>query len=176
MPKIDLDHLFEQQREQLDHVEMVPQEAMWQGIRQDLDRRARIRRFSWSVAAAIAVLAIALPFVHTTTETSAQRVAQVYPEWAEEEETYLQLISDKKTEIGFDSIQMDRFPNLAEQLADLEEDFTESLVDLARHDRKEDVIRVLIRYHERQLNILEKIANESNRPTKKEFQHDDILY
>ena len=178
----DFEDFVTKHKYNFDQVEEIPIDAMWHEIERDLAPRRSKMSWIWKVAAAVLALAISVPIgvevlsVEQTTEHAMTPVAEVFPAWEPEENKYLQLISAKKREIGFDTVQVQNFPELQQQLKVMETDFTQSISDLERYGDKEAILKVLVRYHERQLNILEKLAREAEKEKHNAKPYEDRIY
>ncbi|MBX2817723.1 MAG: hypothetical protein KTR24_17090 [Saprospiraceae bacterium] len=162
-------------REEFDHVEMVPRDAMWQGISNRLDQPRRLPVVKWvGIAASMALVFMAGMFYQRG--NGGEEVATLPIEWQAEEDRYQELIAFKKQEIGFDTFQSQRYPDLFAQLTQLDAEYEEAIVDYQAYPEKEALFSILIKYHERQLKVLEQLSRESDRNKIKEETYEKKVY
>lgn len=181
----NLEDFITKNKYNFESAEQIPVDVMWHRIEGELAPRVRsLKKPRWKkFAAAVIALAIALPFgieqlAGPMEEEAASplTIAEVYPPWQPEENKYIHLIAEKKKEIGFDTLEKNEFPELSEQLSQMEEDFEQSLKDLERYGQKETILKVLVKYHERQLNILEKLAREAEKEKRNDKPYEERIY
>lgn len=166
-------------REELDEVEKVAQEAIWQRIEGGLDKDKPLkvvvsnaspwqlnigRNWKLTIAAGLALfigmglwLALGQGIGRSTNDFE---LAQFSSELAQEQARYIQLINQKEAEIGFDQLDKKAFQEVFQELAQLEEIHGEFLRDLPSFQAKEEVIHTLTKYYERKIRILERLSRE----------------
>ena len=170
-----LDDLIRNRREAFDKIEHVPRESLWEGISAELDRKNRRPISMWmAIAASLVVMFIAGVLVSRQFWSPQQET--VVSDWSQQQEAYQELISHRIQTVGFDTLRPDQFPDLQAEFRSLQEEFDHSTADLAIYPNNESALRVLIRYHERQLSILEKLEKEINRQEKEELNYEKRLY
>ena len=159
--------VIEEQRTQFDKVEEVPHEAIWQGINSKLDRRSSPINMWLGIAATLTIVFVAgmLMQQQRTNHITAQQMDADWQtiDWEAEENRLVGLVELKKNEIGFDSISVQDYPTLFQELESGEDQFTELLADREIYPNNEALLKVLIKYHERQLHLLERLARENKR-------------
>lgn len=165
-------------REELDRVEEIEQEAIWQRIAGGVEQKTTLsvvekkaspwqisigRNWLITMAATLALcIGVGLWFIKgTDTATSPQiPLAEFSPELAEEQARYMALINQKKAEIGFDQVDRKAFQEVFEELKHLEDIHGEYLNDLPSYLAKGEVIHTLTKYYERKIRILERLSRE----------------
>jgi len=183
----NLEDFITKNKHNFERVEPLPIDAMWHRIEGQLEPRVRsMRKPIWKkLAAAVISLAIMIPLGLEMASPMEEpmdndpiilSVAEVYPPWQPEENKYMHLIAEKKKEIGFDTLASNAHPDLSEQLRHIDKDFAQSIEDLQRYGEKEAILKVLVRYHERQLNILEKLAREAEKEKHNAKPYEERIY
>jgi len=165
-------------REELDRIEEIEQEAIWQRIAGGFEQKTTLRVVEkkispWQIsigrnwlitmAATFALcIGVGLWFVKGTDTATSPSIplADFSPELAEEQARYMALISQKKEEIGFDQVDRKAFQEVFEELKLLEDIHGEYLNDLPSYLAKEEVIHTLTKYYERKIRILERLSRE----------------
>ena len=178
--KDDFEKLILEHRSQLDQVEDIPKEAIWQGVLQQKRKYAQIRRFKIiSIAATILIISGALVWILTNwkpNKFSDETVIAAYmPEWAPQKDKYEKLIDAKKSDLHFASLQARAHPEIFTELKELDRLYNASLEDLTVNENREAILKILIRYHERQLHLLERLSYEIQKKNEYEKSRQDPL-
>ena len=178
MKKDLIESIIMQKRDELDHVEKVPLEAIWEGIQQGergYNRHRWIILYSIAATLLLLILAIAWFFKTSSIQSSSPEnitIAQYYPNWAPQENQYINLVHAKKSELNFDQLDKKAYAGIFQELSELEDFYRESMHDLTLYEDKEAIIRVLIKYHERQLKLLERLSYEIQK--KDDYENQEI--
>ena len=163
-----MDQLEKQIREKraaLDSVEEPEIEAIWQGVRQGVERRqSHLLRWRWiSVAATLAILLglnLFLLWDRAERDSTVITLSDLAPELAEQEKGFQTLIARKEAALGLDHLSREEFSALFRELDLLEEIHSESLQEIPFRGNNERLINTLIRYYELKILILEQLENE----------------
>ena len=171
----NLEKHISENRDALDRIEEPAIEAIWENIQSELEASATIRTLAknnwqlnigrnwrWVIAASF-VLIISLlvwniqkPSEQTTVVAS---IAEFYPELAEQENNFIQLIAQKEKAIGIDNLDKAHFQEVFQELDLLEEIRKEYLKDLPRYNN-DQLVNTLIKFYERKIQILERLSKE----------------
>lgn len=177
---IDLEKFVRKHAGKLDRVEVVEEDRLWSGISRALDQYEQPSskyRIWLSIAAGIIIILTSM-LVYTSIYRSPANddrrlLSAVFPELSKEFSQYDQIIRTRKTAISFDTIDPGQYPDLFEEMQTLDEHYSTALKDLKNLGKDEAILRVLIRYHQRQLDLLERLSNEiekNKRYHEKNFQ------
>lgn len=165
-------------REELDRIEKIEEEALWQRIEAGFENKSQLsvvskaaspwqlsigRNWLITIAASLALcLGVGLWLIKgNDNSVSAQPpLATFSSELAEEQARYMALITQKKEEIGFDQVDRKAFQEVFQELELLEDIHGEYLNDLPSYLAKEEVIHTLTKYYERKIRILERLSRE----------------
>ena len=130
------------------------------------------RNWRWSIAASI-VLAIGLYFLIPKQEEAADLVAlsEFFPEFAEQEADYQQLIAQKEDALKLEELDKAAFSEIFKELKLLEEIHKEYLQDLPHYEKNDRLVNTLMRYYERKIKILERLSREIE---KKKVNHEKV--
>lgn len=167
-----LDH-----REELDHIEAVPEEQIWGKISQHFHPSAKREvgqhqanpwqisiGKNWLRLAASVVLAVGLGWYglnsSTNTSSPAVELAQFSPELAKEQARYIELVKAKEEELGVDQLDREIFQEIFQELETWEVIYREYLKDLPTYQAKEEVVHTLSKYYERKIRILERLSRQ----------------
>lgn len=170
----DWEKIIVDQRSRFDEIEEVPHEIIWQGISTQLKENKSPRKMWLAIAAGFALAVAAGMFLQKHQQNNANHLAawESIP-WEAEQERLVQMVNLKKEEIGFDTISAQQYPTVFTQLELQESLYTEILKDLEIYPDEDALLKILIKYHERQLKLLETLSREAK---KKEIQHEKLLY
>lgn len=164
-------------REELDSIEAVPEDQLWDKISDQLSPSAKLKvvpqstnpwqisigRNWWMVAASI-MLVIGFGWYWVNGSTSPQvtaiELAQFSPELAEEQARYIALVRAKEEELGVNQLDRKIFQEVFQELETWEEIYQEYLEDLSTYQAKEEAIHTLSKYYERKIRILEHLSRE----------------
>jgi phosphoserine aminotransferase len=180
--KDDLEKLILRQRPELDRVETIPMEAIWKGIIHQKKKQNQNRTIKVVSIAATVVMALgAMIWLYQSgakEDISEETViAESFPEWITEKDQYNQLIQEKKTDLHFASLSRNEHPELFNELNALDQFYDASIRDLILNEDKEAILKVLIKYHERQLQLLERLSYEIQKKNEYEKpRQDPVIY
>ncbi len=172
-----LEDFILENREELDRIEPVQKEALWNKISNELPddsglRIAHERTNPWQisigrnwlmVAAGIALaIGVGLFWVNANAPESSAKIelAQFSPELAEEQARYIALVKAKEEELGIEQLDREVFQEVFQELETWEEIYREYLQDLPTYQAKEEVVHTLSKYYERKIRILERLSRE----------------
>lgn len=146
----------------LDHIEEVDQDRLWEGIA----RRRRSQKHPASfwpltvAAAVILLLASALIWTNYMKDDTLLSASHFYPELETMETGYHREIDQRKSELSFDTLSAEDFPDIFREFMEVDSHYEQLLSELSQYPNKEAAIRVVIKYHERQLRLLERLSKE----------------
>lgn len=173
-----LEDFILENREELDRVESIQEEALWNKISKELPQEAKLeithkKTNPWQisigrnwlmVAAAIALtIGVGLFWINPIDRDSGAaeiELAQFSPELAEEQARYIALVKAKEEELGIDQLDRKVFQEVFQELETWEEIYREYLKDLPTYQAKEEVVHTLSKYYERKIRILERLSRE----------------
>lgn len=173
----NLEKHIKEQRALLDSIEQPEMDIIWNGIQGQLEQRPKSgwnitlgRYWQMTIAASICLLVAGTLFIQLNFKKQEQlpNLASFYPELAEEEAKYQQLISDKETEINLTKIDQLEYQHIFTELKLLETFHKESLIDFTSDVPNEQIVQVLIRYYEQKIRILERLSKEIEK--RKEYE------
>ena len=164
-------------REELDKIESVPADRLWNKINPSLNPPSELSVAhqasnpwevsigrNWLLVAASIVIAIGVGLYWFNNPSSqdqlALELAQYSPELAKEQARYSKLVEAKEEELGIDQLDREIFQEVFQELATWEEIYREYLKDLPTYQAKEEVIHTLSKYYERKIRILERLSRE----------------
>ena len=176
-------------RQGLDHIEEPPVEAIWENIQKEINVPAKIRllpkngwqlhvghNWRWVIAASFALVISLLVWNIQQKEQKAiagVSIADFYPELAEQEKNYRQLIAQKEKAIGFSELDKIPFQEIFYELDLLEEIHREYLKDLPKYNTNDQLLKTLIKYYERKIQILERLSKEIEKKTHHENRNQE---
>lgn len=172
-----LEDFILENREELDRVEAIQKEAIWNRVAKALPNEATLEVVhkkenpwqisigrNWLMVAAGLALAIGVGFywfnANPVEDNAKVELAQFSPELAEEQARYIALVKAKEEELRIDQLDREIFQEVFEELATWEQIFQEYLVDLPSYQAKEEVVHTLSKYYERKIRILERLSRE----------------
>jgi hypothetical protein len=158
-------------RQALDGIEPIDKAKLWAGIAHQVDATAtqknagwhlRIgRNWQWSIAASVAIVLSAWFFWPTPEPVVTDlTLANYFPELQEQEQSYRQLIAEKKAAMGFDQLPTEKYQETFRELQLLEELHTELVKDIPEFGQNERLMQALIKYYEHKIRILERLTKE----------------
>ena len=185
----ELEKYLRENRAKLDHIEEPAIEAIWENIKEEITPQASIkslpsnnwqlnigRNWRWVIAASFALL-ISLMVWNTQNQQqntlTLASIAEFYPELAEQEKNYQQLISQKEKAIGLSKIDKMAFQEIFQELELLEQIHREYLKDLPRYNFNDQLVKTLIKYYERKIQILERLSREIEKKTHHENRNQE---
>ncbi|MBX2873490.1 MAG: hypothetical protein KTR30_15360 [Saprospiraceae bacterium] len=172
-----LEDFILENREDLDRIEPIQEEALWNRIAKELPKEtdlavAHKKQNPWQisigrnwlmVAAGIALaIGVGLFWINADQRRlgSEMELAQFSPELAEEQARYIALVEAKEEELGIDQLDRKIFQEVFQELETWEEIYAEYLKDLPSYQAKEEVVHTLSKYYERKIRILERLSRE----------------
>ena len=163
-----LKHFINKNREALEGVEDFDRDALWLNISNAGHSRPRRLDVILKIAAAL-ILAIGIGLFWLTrpgnTSVSEDKLFQsIMSEYAPDipsdfEKYQMQLVRSRQA-LNLENLEREKYSDLLSELEMIDGFKLQSLDDLKKSTQKEKVIHVLIRHHQRQLAILERIASE----------------
>ena len=155
-------------REELDRVEPLDEQAMWEGISKKVhspQSAVRSLRSHWkwlAMAASVAALiGWGLYFLKPAEEPNIViSLGDISPELAEREANLMLLISQKEKEIGLDTLNAEAFAEVFEELAELEANSKATRWDMNNGSANERTVETLLRQYELKIRILENLSKE----------------
>ncbi len=140
-------------------VEEPDDDFIWSGIQAELKPKHSFQFFSWK-AAAVILLALISGFVLRSVLDTRPKVYQVSladisPEYAEQEQFYQASIKEKWDQIKVDNLKRDDFSDIFNELDQLEQIKAESLKDLAELGGNPRLVKTLFEYYEIKIRLLE---------------------
>lgn len=159
--KDELERFIKSHRKEFDQVESPDLEAIWQDINRKVHQHSRV--FSiLKIAASITLIAMAAYWLgyHQQQKEMIVAVEDYYPEWTEVKAHYSSIIKRKMEEIEKVSVDTKQFQYLYDELDFIEQEYDSQIQDLNEYGTDEELIRLLITYHERKLRVLETILRE----------------
>ncbi len=143
------------------------------------EQKTPVRQIWWLRAAAAAIVLLVVALWWTRSELTLQRslnealtAATYYPSFHAQEARYLDQIQSKKEELQFDQLKEMDFPTILGELKSMENQYAVMLDDLEIYPDEEAVIRAFMRYHERQLKLLELLSKEIQKKQRDEDRTD----
>ncbi len=172
------------QRAEMDRTEPVPVDQLWSRIKPEIQSKKgasqhwRIGR-NWKflmVAASFLLIGsigtwLFLPTQHSNQEI---RIAQLFPDLAEQEEVYLHRIENRISGIDWEDINEDEFQGIFSELKKLEEIQETTWQDIQVEPRKEELVGILMRYYERKLMVLDRLQKELDRQKMQKQRDEEI--
>jgi hypothetical protein len=96
-------------------------------------------------------------------------LASYYPELAEQQDEYVQLIRQKEAEVNIGKLDKASFADIFKELEMLDNIHRKTLEDVPKFIDNEQLVRTLIRYYEQKIRILERLSKEV---TKQEYHEE----
>lgn len=172
-----LEDFILENREDLDRIEPIQEEALWNRISKALPEESKLNIVqqkpnpwqisigrNWLMLAAGIALAIGVGLFWIASDHEASvsdtQLAQFSPELAEEQARYIALVKAKEDELGIDELDREIFQEVFQELETWEEIYREYLTDLPTYQAKEEVVHTLSKYYERKIRILERLSRE----------------
>ncbi|NET33629.1 MAG: hypothetical protein F6K19_16660 [Cyanothece sp. SIO1E1] len=172
-----LEDFILENREDLDRIEPIQEEALWNRISKALPEESKLNIVkqkpnpwqisigrNWLMLAAGIALAIGVGLFWIASDREASvsdtQLAQFSPELAEEQARYIALVKAKEDELGIDELDREIFQEVFQELETWEEIYREYLTDLPTYQAKEEVVHTLSKYYERKIRILERLSRE----------------
>ncbi len=172
-----LEDFILENREELDRIEPIQKEALWNKISKELPEESKLNIVhqkpspwqisigrNWLMLAAGIALAIGVGLFWIASDrqvnVSDTQLAQFSTELAEEQARYIALVKAKEDELGIDELDREIFQEVFQELETWEEIYREYLIDLPTYQAKEEVVHTLSKYYERKIRILERLSRE----------------
>ena len=161
-----LEDIIIKHKHRLDNIECVPEDRLWIAIEHELNQKQYNNQPFWlkAVAAIILVLLTTIIFTNLNnpknTTNNTAHISQYFPESKRDFENLNHQILAQKVALSFDEINPSIFPDIFRELAILDENFKIAITDLNSLGNQDAILKVLIKHHQRQLALLERLANE----------------
>ncbi|PHN04156.1 hypothetical protein [Flavilitoribacter nigricans] len=173
-----LEKKIRENQAELDRIESVDADALWQKIQQP---EARIRPLparsgsgwqlqvgrNWQLTAAAAVLlliGVSIWLIQPPGQESMAganlSVEDYYPEIADEEMAFRRTIARKEAELNLDGLNRQEFIDIFNELDELEKIHRRQMQDLPEVFDNDEWVSTLMRYYEQKLRILERLSRE----------------
>jgi hypothetical protein len=148
-------------RDEFDHLETVPRDAIWAGMQYKIQRRARRKRIiRYSIAASI-ICVLAVPFLININKGSTKEDGLVNnPTLLAQEKQYYQLAAEKKDGMGYSKLDPNIYGDIFTELDILDSMYIDLRAEIANTPDAARAIETAIRFHERRLHILELLEKE----------------
>ncbi|MCB0665322.1 MAG: hypothetical protein KDC80_05835 [Saprospiraceae bacterium] len=164
----ELEKIVRENQERFDQIELVSEDRIWMGINDQLsENKNKGSNKFWIAAAASIIFILSATVLYLTIQINRNDlmnpdhfIAETYPELKKEFDQYNQQIHARKTALSFDTISPEEFPELFEEMQILGNNYQTAINDLQNMGKDEAIVRVLMRYHQRQLDLLERLSNE----------------
>lgn len=148
-------------------VEEPDDDFIWSGIQAELKPKKSFQFLSWK-AAAIILLALISGFVlnsvlNPTPEIIQISLADISPEYAEQEQFYQTSIAEKWNQIKADDLNRNDFADIFDEFDQLELLKVESLKDFEELGANPRLIKTLFEYYEIKIRLLEIMLAEIDR-------------
>jgi hypothetical protein len=163
---------IKENRSELDRIEMPDTNRIWRGIQQEMKGEANTspngwsisigKYWQWSIAASVCLLIAAYFIFRPVPHEASQQVdlASYYPELADQQDEYVQLIQQKESEMNIGKLDKASFADIFKELEMLDNIHQETLEDVPKYIDNEQLVRTLIRYYEQKIKILERLSKE----------------
>jgi hypothetical protein len=164
----DLEKLVQTNIDRFDRIESIEEDRLWAGIQNQLDNGSHQAKFRiWFGIAASIILLLSLVLIYQSIRINNkvsidnnQLLASTFPELAQQFKIQNNQIFAQKASISFDTINPQDYPDVFEEMNILNANYQLAFVDLQKLGKEEAILRVLLRYHQRQLDLLERLSNE----------------
>ncbi|MFK8102086.1 MAG: hypothetical protein AB8G15_06175 [Saprospiraceae bacterium] len=177
---------IKEERAALDRIEQVDETKLWRNIHGALNDSAQKKSYrflQWYAAAASLLLLVAFGWlmyqqgvsdggaaIASQTLNPAINTAsrQLPPELLQQEEKYQMAVAKKKESLQLDQISKEDFKDIFTELKVLDEIHQEFRNDLPNLSNDEKIIKVLKKYYERKLRILDHLNKEIEKKSRHE--------
>ncbi len=167
----ELEKYILEQRDALDRVESPQVDRIWQGIQHKKQSEKpnsgwhlQVGKFwKWSIAASLALLVslgIGLYWQTSGGEVQSVDLASYYPELAQQEQAYRQMIAQKEADLELTPEDKLAYREILAELDQLDKLHRESLADVPQYVNNDRLVETLLRYYERKIRILERLSME----------------
>ena len=163
--KIDLEKYIKNHRSEIDEVEAFNVDEMWKDF-VEKDKPVPKPKFNWYKMAAIGIILVGVVFVlsqnwmSNNDEVIYERLSQSNPNLAEEQVDLVRLISSQGELIGEMGIDEKQFPDLFQELKELDKLQIEAMKDIDNYQDRKNLYKALMRNYESKARVLELIINE----------------
>ncbi|MEM8908002.1 MAG: hypothetical protein AAGD05_09175, partial [Bacteroidota bacterium] len=141
--------------------------GIWQRIQQQAKTKrtssAPWRHSAMAIAASLLFFlgfGLAYLLLPTASTTASQGLADLAPELAKEEASYIQLIQEKEQAIQIEHLDSAQYIDIFHDLALLEAIHKEYQEDIPRVGPNQQLVQALIKYYEQKIRILERLSRE----------------
>ncbi len=156
-------------------VEEPDDDFIWSGIQSELKSKRTLHFLSWK-AAAIILLAVISGFVLNSVLNPTPKVVQfsladISPEYAEQEKFYQASIAEKWDQIKVNDLNRNEFADIFNEIDYLEKLKAESLKDFAELGGNPRLVKTLFEYYELKIRILELMLAEIDKKKNDNFKN-----
>ena len=161
------------QRDELDSIESLDKAKLWKNIQSNseipsvkpVQKKPKIAYLKWYAIAASLLLLIAGWMVIQNQQLNiniefTQSDIELPPEIAQEENQYKRLVADKMEAININAIDSTAYSDIFYELKLLEEIHQEFRVDFPAIENNEKLLKLLKKYYERKIRILDRLSKE----------------
>lgn len=164
----DIEKIIIINHRKFDKIEQIDEDKIWMGISYDLDHnKDHSRSKIWLSIAATLIFLLASSVGYLSLEINNkqelnydQLLTNTFPELKNEFNDFNNQIHARKAALAFDTINPENFPDLFSEMETLNNDYETAISDLRNIGKEQAILRVLMRYHQRQLDLLERLSNE----------------
>ena len=165
--KIDLEKYIRSNRNQLDAVEDIDVEQMWNDFDQK-HKPKRLRRMTpwYMMAAAVAIILLGVTIFFNNSEGTSQddlvyqRLSEIDPDLAAEQVSMIKMVSEQDNLIKNLGITESQFPELFNEIKELDKMQMDYLNDLENFRDRKNLTRTLLRHYQRKARVLELMLHE----------------
>ncbi len=162
-------------RKAFDRIEKLNDaDSLWERIRKEIPTEETsvpvkpvsiYRRYLQLAAAAVVGLMVGLSLWafeenKAMVKTDRHSISTYFPNLGEQEKYYQRLVAQKELEIGLKEISPVDYQDIFQELKALDELRNEYFKDLAKVPVDEQLVNTLLRFYEREIQILERLKNE----------------
>ena len=172
-----------QHHKDFEGVEKVDPDLLWGKINSSIPQQTNSgqgwnlqigRNWKWSIAAAIALMITAgIQFWPHSTGDNHFSIAEFFPEFADEEEQYKQLIKEKEETLNLEALDPAYFQDIFQEMELLEDIHQQFRAELPAYADQERVVEILLKYYEQKIKMLDRLSREIQKQKNK--KDDEIL-
>jgi len=174
----NLERHIKNNQEALDQGEDLNIDAMWENF----ENKSKPRRIIWikyAVAAAVSLLIVSSFLMLQVKEKSADELvndhlAQVDIDLAKDHLQVVSMINQQDSLIHAIGISEELFPELFQQLQEMDELQMQMIQDLDKYQDRRNLIRSLLKHYERKSRILERMLYQYNKELKENNDEEKI--
>jgi len=169
--KIDLEKYLRSKRDQLDDVEQIDIDQMWDNFGQKNKPVKRIKPWYYMAAAAVVMLLGVSLFINNNSNNNHddlvyQKLIEIDPILATEQASMTTLVSEQDSLIKNLGITEMQFPELFKEIETLDSLQIDYLNDLDNFRDRKNLTRTLLRHYQTKARIFELMLNEFDKQEK----------